>query len=548
MPNVSNTYGQPGSGPVSGGSSRSPSPLLPPARRRLRIVGSGTLFIAHTINVPGNAIHPGSNNAATNNLRAQSVIRTRGGSVATILSILCQFNNISSARVQASPRLGPSRLRSDTAPSNTSHNDAGQLLRPGSTNSQREPMVEAWLVAPMGRGSEASAILHDLEKEGVWTKLCARREGEGVPSAYVIKSVKEVRRDGSPRNGEGTSREHGGERPQTRLKTIRTIINYNPIPDLTHEEFIRCLTPLLYPVPASPNPSRSPMEDAQVAQDPLFDWLHFEGRTAQTTLSNMTGLDGFAKEREWRGRMVFSLDCTRPGRPGQEALIPHADVIFFSKAYARSLAYTSPRAFLLSQALRCAPHAILVVSWADQGSALLSIPTREYFQSSKFVVEPEDNGEFESIFSGTQHGDSFSISVEGSRSPGVGKSSWMSDGFNGSGTRRGNAGHIPKEQVLFDDEDEDDDDDVIDESGADDAFVAGMIYALSRRVLPHPIYSPSLASTNLKGVDAGDDLERGRWRLEECLRFATEMAGRKVRIKGFTGLARAMENVGWFED
>lgn len=40
----------------------------------------------------------------------------------------------------------------------------------------------------------------------------------------------------------------------------------------------------------------------------------------------------------------------------------------------------------------------------------------------------------------------------------------------------------------------------------------------------------------------------GEIRLTPFIRFATEMAGRKVRIKGFGGLARAMENVGWFND
>lgn len=151
------------------------------------------------------------------------------------------------------------------------------------------------------------------------------------------------------------------------------------------------------------------------------------------------------------------------------------------KSYALSLAFTSPRAFLLSQALRCAPHALLVVSWADQGSALLSIPTREYFQSSKFVVEPEDNEEFESVVSGTQHGHSFSFSAEGPRTPAAAKTSWASDEMghmNGSGSGRvngkGATGKAEKGGVAFDDDDEDeDDDDVIDESGADDAFVAG---------------------------------------------------------------------------
>lgn len=387
-----------------------------------------------------------------------------------------------------------------------------------------DPVVEAWLVAPIGRGPEASALLNELEREGVRTKFCARREGEGVPSAYVIKS------SGGPGR-----------------KSNRTIINYNPIPDLTHEEFIRTLSPLLYPVltpsasPTSPNYAGEEVFHVP-SNDPPFDWLHFEGRTAQTTLSNMTGLDGFARDRGWRSRMVFSLDCMRAGRPGQEALIPHADVIFFSKSYARSLAYTSPRAFLLAQALRAAPHSLLIVSWADQGSALLSVPTREYFQSSKFVVEPEERVmEYESVRSST---------VEGS---GLGYSTSTRDSTNtprsvGEDGRR----------VVFEEDGDDDDDDVIDESGADDAFVAGMIYSLSRRVLPNPTYSPVQPATTQSQSGGAkpsalqtvleDDLERGRWRLEECLRFATEMAGRKVRIKGFAGLARAMENVGWFND
>ncbi|KAG8867234.1 hypothetical protein FRB98_004292, partial [Tulasnella sp. 332] len=323
-------------------------------------------FIAHTINVPNNANHPGTSDVATTNPRAQSVTRIREAPWRLFYPS------------SASPRLGPPRLRPDITPSSASYNDAGNLLRPTLAGLQSQPTVEVWLVAPMGRASEASSILHDLEKEGVWTKLCARSEGEGVPSAYVIKSVKEVYLDEgrqAHRMEEFNSREHG-ERPQTRMKT-----------------------------------------------------------TAR-------GLEDLDKKLR---------------------LIPHADVIFFSKSYARSLAYTSPRAFLLSQALRCAPHTIPAVLWADQ----------EYFQSSEFVVEPEDNNEeFESVVSGTQHGHSFSFDAEGQESPEPRNNTWASDSMgqrNGSGSERGN-GKVEKGGVSFDD----DDDDVIDESGADDTFLSGM--------------------------------------------------------------------------
>ncbi|KAG8985146.1 hypothetical protein FRB90_004911 [Tulasnella sp. 427] len=493
---------------------RSPSPFYTQAmtKKRLRIVASGTLFTAHTVHVPFGGNENANAGGRTTVLRAQSVSRTRGGSAATILSVLCQFN----PPLPKSPSPGGSlRNRGDSSASTPPY-----LRGP-----IPDPVVEAWLVAPLGRGPEASALLNELEREGIRTKFCARREGEGVPSAYVI------------RTSAGPGR-----------KSSRTIINYNPIPDLTHEEFIRTLSPLLYPVltpSASPTSPSYGGEDAIhiPSNEPPFDWLHFEGRTAQTTLSNMTGLDGLARDRGWRSRMVFSLDCMRAGRPGQEALVPHADVIFFSKSYARSLAYTSPRAFLLAQALRAAPHSLLIVSWADQGSALLSVPTREYFQSSKFVVEPEERVmEYESVRSST---------VEGS---GLGHSTSTSSAPRGGGATEDGR------RVMFDDDADEDDDDVIDESGADDAFVAGMIYSLSRRVLPNPTYSPVQPPATQSQSGAGgklpaaaqamleDDLERGRWRLEECLRFATEMAGRKVRIKGFAGLARAMENVGWFND
>lgn len=57
---------------------------------------------------------------------------------------------------------------------------------------------------------------------------------------------------------------------------------------------------------------------------------------------------------------------------------------------------------------------------------------------------------------------------------------------------------------------------IVDEVGAQDAFVAGMMFALTRRLLPGEPYTPSLVS---RGKDIASDVrEMGRWRLEECLR------------------------------
>ncbi|KAG8733124.1 hypothetical protein FRC10_000414 [Ceratobasidium sp. 414] len=87
--------------------------------------------------------------------------------------------------------------------------------------------------------------------------------------------------------------------------------------------------------------------------------------------------------------------------------------------------------------------------------------------------------------------------------------------------------------------------DVVEKAGAGDAFVAGAstpVDAILSLLVPGAPSFPGLQ--DLPGPDA----EEGRWRLEECLRFGTEMVGRKIRRRGFHGLARAMEEVGWFED
>lgn len=105
----------------------------------------------------------------------------------------------------------------------------------------------------------------------------------------------------------------------------QTIINHNPLPDITHEEFVTMLGPLLIPEnyahlvppPNSPppaNPSFPPSTNAP------FEWLHFEGRSVKTTLNNMVGIDGLARERKWRNHCVFSVDVGRKARQGVQAV------------------------------------------------------------------------------------------------------------------------------------------------------------------------------------------------------------------------------------
>ncbi|KAI0248302.1 hypothetical protein BJV78DRAFT_1333782 [Lactifluus subvellereus] len=71
-----------------------------------------------------------------------------------------------------------------------------------------------------------------------------------------------------------------------------------------------------------------------------------------------------------------------------------------------------------------------------------------------------------------------------------------------------------------------------DDAGAHDAFIAGMIYALSRRPLPGMLYTLGLA-------DAMEALAiRG---------FATELAGRKAHRRAWGGPGEEMARAVWFD-
>ncbi|KAI0052815.1 hypothetical protein FA95DRAFT_1553093 [Auriscalpium vulgare] len=531
--------------------SYAPSQQLKP----LRVLASGTVFFTHTLTIPS---HP----SPSSNVRANAYERSRNGSASTVLAVLAQF-----------------------------HADA------------------CWLVASLGGNDEGKEVIRELEKTGVSTRYCKIWEGAGVPGAWVL---------------------HANDTDS------QAVINHNPLPDISHEEFISLLGPLLAPenypappatpvTPSSPAyPASRPSLSAVNNNAPPFEWLHFEGRSVKTTLSNLIGIDGLARERRWRSQCVFSVDVGRRTRQGVEALIPHADVLFLNKHYAQahSPAYAStPRAFLLSLTHSAPPHALLVAYWGKDGAAALSVPTREYFQSSGWVEEthpppgaqtpssptsqraPDADAsgarghgrgkdEILSVRSGSDFwagprghsstNGSTSMSafsaalLNSSSSPGASMSlsaAAPSGHARGRGKEPERRGH--REQAL---EEEDSDSDAdsqgteiagssnsnngpangaphnsgerktkdadVDEVGAQDAFVAGMIYALSRRLLPGAPYSPGLSSTDGAPATAA---EGGKWRLDECLRFATELAGRKARRRGWKGLAAEMVQSGWFD-
>lgn len=119
----------------------------------------------------------------------------------------------------------------------------------------------------------------------------------------------------------------------------RTIIHYRDLPELRYAHF-----------------RAVPIE--------RFDWLHFEGRNVAETEAML---------RHARKRLLdqpISLEIEKP-RPDIERLMPYADVLIFSRAYALARGHTQA-AELLAAMRPHAPRASLVCAWGEAGAWALA--------------------------------------------------------------------------------------------------------------------------------------------------------------------------------
>jgi hypothetical protein len=150
--------------------------------------------------------------------------------------------------------------------------------------------MKPFLIAPLG-GPNMKTM---LETEGVSSKYCKIHPELGTPGAWVL---------------------HAHD------TNTRTIIYHNPLPNLSHEDFVSLLGPLLVPenYPPLEDSLTSNGNDPQTLDStPPFDWLHFEGRDVKTTMNNMSALDRHSQERSWRRHCVFSADLSRKPLQGLE--------------------------------------------------------------------------------------------------------------------------------------------------------------------------------------------------------------------------------------
>jgi ketohexokinase len=172
----------------------------------------------------------------------------------------------------------------------------------------------AW-AGTLGDDPASGAILADLERYGIDTRLAVRHPGCSTPTSFVA-----------------LSRETGS----------RTILHYRDLPELTAADL------------------EGGLADADGWLERGFAWVHFEGRSPEDTAAMVR----LVRERLPGARISVELEKVRPGG---ERLLDGPDLLLFSRAYARALGATDPIAFLAGQGLRSgARHCVL--AWGEQGA------------------------------------------------------------------------------------------------------------------------------------------------------------------------------------
>lgn len=146
-----------------------------------------------------------------------------------------------------------------------------------------------------------------LRERGVGVDCCARHEGR-TPCSYVTLSA----RTGS-----------------------RTIVHFRDLPE---------------------------MDAAHLRTAPVehMDWVHLEARDARTTAALLHAL---------RSRLVdqpVSLEVEKE-RPDVDTLFSLADMVLFSRPFARGRGFDSARGFLEHTSANC-PGRILVCTWGEAGA------------------------------------------------------------------------------------------------------------------------------------------------------------------------------------
>jgi ketohexokinase len=155
---------------------------------------------------------------------------------------------------------------------------------------------------------DSAHILADLAAQRIDLRHCRRQPQGRNPTSYILIS---------------------------RATGSRSIVHYRDLPEFTYADFAA----------------------VDLAD---FDWLHFEGRNVAEMLRMLQ------RVRQRAPRLPISVEIEKP-RPDIGKLLPWADLLLFSRAYAQAGGFADARE--LFAALRTqAPQADLVCSWGAEGA------------------------------------------------------------------------------------------------------------------------------------------------------------------------------------
>lgn len=158
---------------------------------------------------------------------------------------------------------------------------------------------------------DAQHILADLAAHGVNTSAVHIVPTGKVPTSYIVHNARNA---------------------------SRTVVHHRDLPEYGAEDFTRL-------------------------ELHAYDWVHFEGRAVQDTLQMLM------QARRARPDLTRSVELEAV-RPGIAALAPHAEVVFFSKSYARACGHAAAGDFLRDMR-GLAPRGLLVCAWGEGGAYAL---------------------------------------------------------------------------------------------------------------------------------------------------------------------------------
>lgn len=308
-------------------------------------------------------------------LRATSFTKRRGGNVGNTLEVLQQLVKPAEGQDIQSDEEGRSPEASATAAN-------VELALVAALPARTSPSIR-FIASSMNGSCEETAASEQVDKSGAAIDMrhCLFRQDFDEPvTSYIVSSTE---------------------------NRSRTIINHNPLPEMTFDEFAAI---------ADDEIASMTVESGQL-------WFHFEGRIPDVTLQCMEYLRnrvGSEAKASAQPPLMISVELEKPGREGLQALAHEADVVFYSRSWAEGEGYSGAEDCLLKQAAVLRDHLtsrsrpserFLICTWGSKGACGLPVACGGSVTTSgredTVIHSPAFNSEDNSVVDTTGAGDTF---------------------------------------------------------------------------------------------------------------------------------------------